>query len=538
MGVQMRIHPQRPDLTSTGLLRRFAGDRRGVSAVAFAISFAVLAPMTLGIFDVYTSTEQRGKLQDALDAATLYAARSPAVTSADIAAAGDKALAANLQMIHGASLHSSSFALVGTKVVATASVDLPAFAPAEFTHAPVTVNAEVQRALDRLEVVLVLDNTGSMSGTKIATLKTQAKILIDKLVVAAARSSDPYPLKIALVPFSQTVRVQGTTPLSGTNYNTVSHTGPAIPAWIDPEGKAHATAGVAFDTFDVRTDRLTMMRNIGQSWAGCVETRPAPYDVQEDAPNPATPATLYVPYFWPDEPGSKTSNTYYNSYLADTTGSGWKQLEQAHSKYALGATVRSGAFASGYNYGPNAGCGLQPMMRLTTDTNAVKTAIDGMNAVGETNIPVGLIWGWHTLSPQGPFADGSPYGTLHLKKVVIVMTDGENTFTAPGSSNLNRSMYDGLGYIWQRLLTGATESSSNTQRTAAMDARLTLLCNNMKARNIQIYTVRVEVTSGSSALLQGCASHPTDFYDVTDVATLGAAFDAIAGSISNLRISH
>src|SRR4051795_6013644 len=79
-------------------------DQRGVSAVAFAISFAVLAPMALGIFDVYTQTEQRGKLQDALDAATLYAARSPVDTTPEIDAIGDKALNANLQMIHGASL--------------------------------------------------------------------------------------------------------------------------------------------------------------------------------------------------------------------------------------------------------------------------------------------------------------------------------------------------------------------------------------------------------------------------------------------------
>src|SRR5665647_3210839 len=95
-----------------------ARDRRGVSAVAFAITFAVLTPMALGIFDVYQSTEQRGKLQDALDAATLYAARSTATTNTDINAIGTKALTANLQLIHGATLASSSFTLVdNTKVV-------------------------------------------------------------------------------------------------------------------------------------------------------------------------------------------------------------------------------------------------------------------------------------------------------------------------------------------------------------------------------------------------------------------------------------
>ena len=92
-------------------LTRLGRDKRGVSAVAFAISFAVLTPMALGVFDVYQATEQRGKLQDALDAAALYAAKSSAVTTADINTAGQKALTANLQLIHGATLTSSSFTL-------------------------------------------------------------------------------------------------------------------------------------------------------------------------------------------------------------------------------------------------------------------------------------------------------------------------------------------------------------------------------------------------------------------------------------------
>ena len=77
-------------------LARAARDKRGVTAVAFAITFAVLAPMSLGIFDVYTMSEQHGKLQDALDAATLYAARSNAFTSADVNTVVQKALTAAL----------------------------------------------------------------------------------------------------------------------------------------------------------------------------------------------------------------------------------------------------------------------------------------------------------------------------------------------------------------------------------------------------------------------------------------------------------
>jgi Flp pilus assembly protein TadG len=531
-------------LRLSNFIRRAGRDQSGVSAVAFAISFAVLTPMALGVFDVYQSTEQRGKLQDALDAAALYAARSNAYTTADINTIGNKALTANLQLIHGATLTNASFALNGTEVDASAQVQLPAFAPMEYTHTPVTVTSTVQRAMDRLEVALVLDNTGSMAANnKLTTLQADAKQLIDKLVAASQQSTDPNPLKISLVPFSQTVRVQGNTLVTGTNYNTATHTGPNIPAWIDPQGKAHASLGANFDSFTSQTDRLALLRTMNVPWAGCVESRMAPYDIQETPPDPNTPASMFVPYFWTDEAGNKNSSSgSLNDYVNDVGSGTVRQKQQNNTKYNT-TSLRTGQFTGGYNYGPNAGCGLQQVIRLTTDTNSIKTAIDGMTAVGDTNIGMGLVWGWHTLSPNLPFADGSGYGTQHLKKIIILMTDGANTFTTrnDGTSSNNGSFYSGAGYIWQQLISaipGLTSSSSDATRTAAMDARMAQLCTNIKNKNIYIYTIRIEFTQGSPTLLQNCATTADDFYDVSNVANLGAAFDAIAGSIANLRISH
>ena len=47
-----------------GILKAGLADRRGATAVAFAVGFAVAAPIALGVFDIYTSSQQRGKLQD------------------------------------------------------------------------------------------------------------------------------------------------------------------------------------------------------------------------------------------------------------------------------------------------------------------------------------------------------------------------------------------------------------------------------------------------------------------------------------------
>jgi hypothetical protein len=178
---------------------------------------------------------------------------------------------------------------------------------------------------------------------------------------------------------------------------------------------------------------------------------------------------------------------------------------------------------------------MQTMIRLTTTASTVKTAIDAMVATGETNVPMGLVWGWHTLSPNAPLADGAAYSTANLRKIIVLMTDGDNTYSSPRWSD-NDSYYEGLGYIWQGLL-GIT-SGSNSTRTSKMNDRFTDLCANIKAKNITVYTVGVGVSNSSKTLLKSCASSTDKYYDVTQASDLTAAFNSIAGSIASLRISR
>ncbi len=507
-----------------------ARDESGAAAIIFAVALVLLAPLTLGVFDIYIASNQRQKLQDALDAAALYAARSSAQSDKDINEVGQRALKANLQSFTGSALITSNFKLDGAKVVGTAEMTPLALATGFFQHGNVTATSEVLRAMDRLEVALVLDNTGSMSGTKISTLKTAAKDLVDKLQAAGNRSTAQDPIKISLVPFSSTVRVAED--VSVKNYNTSSHTGPGIPTWLDPQAKGHWAAGV--DIFDEKhTDRFAVLKSMkgGQVWGGCVESRRPPYDIQDTAPFSGNMASYFVPYFAPDEPDDGEGNwSFDNDYLNDgTNSSDWKTRQRRTAKYD---NKKPG---SG---GPNKGCDLEPIQRLTTDMGGLKNAIDGMVASGTTDIPMGLVWGWHTLSPNAPFQDGAAYGTKHNRKIIILMTDGDNVNNTTRWNNYNGSYYSGRAYLWQGLLQGADEGSSSWSRTSAMDSRLAQLCSNIKGKDIVLYTVRVEVRSGDSALLRNCASDPEKFYDVQNVSQLGAAFDAIAGSIDNLRITR
>ena len=264
------------------------------------------------------------------------------------------------------------------------------------------------------------------------------------------------------------------------------------------------------------------------------------------SPTTAQAQSMFAPYFWPDEPDTTYTKvnfgTSYNNYMSDgyatstaaSTLTSWLVPQGASAKYNGGA-VKSGTNSLGFTYGPNSACEMQQMQRLSTNFANLKTTVNALNASGETNIPIGLAWGWHAISPNAPMADGSAYGTANLTKIIVLMTDGDNTMSTNSSDN--NSYYHGYGYIWQNKL--GTTSSNAATRTDALNTRMQLLCTNIKAKNIIIYTVGVGVSTSSKTLLQNCATTTSQYYDVNASGTnMDAAFSAIAGSIQNLRISR
>ena len=160
-----------------------------------------------------------------------------------------------------------------------------------------------------------------------------------------------------------------------------------------------------------------------------------------------------------------------------------------------------------------------------------------MTAQGDTTINSGLLWGWHTLSPNGPFADAVPYDDPdNSNKVIVLMTDGQNQNTA--SSNTNASFYGGAGYIWQGRF-GIT-SGTSSQRRDAMDSRLLTTCANAKAAGIIIYTMTLDVSAEPDAktMMQQCASSLDKYYDVADASDLDATFKSIGYSVRKLYVSR
>lgn len=200
---------KRPARGLAALTSRFVRDTGGAVAIWFAVLALPMAVLAFGLIDVNRASVEKRHLQDAVDAATLLAARSTATSPTALQSVGEAALKAQLTGASDATLKSSSFKLVGTKVIGSATATVvPVIANLWIGRdMEVGATAEVMRSSTNLEMALVLDLTQSMSGTKIADLKQAAKDLID-LVISDVQT--PYYSKAALVPYSYGVNLGST----------------------------------------------------------------------------------------------------------------------------------------------------------------------------------------------------------------------------------------------------------------------------------------------------------------------------------------
>lgn len=497
-----------------------SADEKGGIAVMGAV---ILLPLTLLAFaavEMHSLSNAHESLQDALDGATLAVARSSETDPAKLEALGRTVLLASLSS-SSYGLGSSSFGDVDGTVTGSAAVSVSSVVSSLFgvTHLSTSASSQAARLGRKLEVSLVLDNTFSMlTNNRLGITKVAAAAFVDQLGAAAAKTRVSDALKISLVPYSTTVNV-------GPAYANAD--------WMDGRAANSTHDDIFTPVAGHSSNRFTLLSQMGVSWAGCVESRPYPYDVSDAPPRSTTPDTLFVPYFAPDEHDEWTQSTFRisNNYLPDrSTDSDWSVRQKNPAKYVVAPAVSSWS-DSGYSAGPNYGCTLQPLVRLTTNLDSVKAGIAAMTPTGDTYTNIGLVWGWHTLSPHTPFADGAAY-SAPVQKIIVLMTDGENAAYNNGSPNA--SVYSGGGYIGQGRF-GITAGSA-AERRAALDARMSQVCSNAKAQGVIIYTIRVEVSSASN-VVRDCATDPEKFYDVRAAAELDAVFDRIARSLLNLRLA-
>ena len=307
-------------------VNRFLSDARGAVAPMFGVLFAfALLPLGGAAIDLSRVLTSKSDLQDSLDATALALGKMPLnSTQEQLQAAADKWMKNNAHDQNLTDPHVTVKATYADNTTTMSKVELTATAAVisifngsiggvQFGQYPVGARTTTSWGLQRVEVALVLDNTGSMmesdgsGSTKSATLKQAAKDLIDALAGTATSSGDPNVFKIGMVPFATYVNV------GAANQG----------AWIT------GTSPYDNDIFSAPTDRFALFAKLGTTWAGCVESRPMPYDIQDATPSPGDPKSMFVPYFAPDEPDDTYTDSagqvwdqYSNSYLPDGAPAG------------------------------------------------------------------------------------------------------------------------------------------------------------------------------------------------------------------------
>ncbi len=291
-------------------------------------------------------------------------------------------------------------------IVATATIPTRFMRVAGVQDMTVTARTVVKRELEGMELILVMDNTGSMrSGGKIDAMKNAASTLINILYGGRDEVENFY---VGLVPYVAAVNI----------------------------GTSHEDWLTGYNAADFAPT----------SWKGCVEGRSYPND-SNDAP-PATED--WVPYHW-----GTTLNQYLNPYYNHSAGSYNQNTPATWGHYLNGdnewnpagpesALKLDNDLYQNEGTGPNLGCG-PAITPLVTSKATVLAAIDGMAPWhrGGTMANLGLAWGWRTLSPQwrglwgGDTPDELPldYHTANMHKVAILLTDGKNQwYDYPGTT--------------------------------------------------------------------------------------------------------
>ena len=502
--------------------RPFGASRAGNVAMIYALSlFPAIAAVGSAV-DLTRALVVKMRLGEALDAAGLAVGGSLGLTQAQITLKAQQFFYANypdaeLGDVTGLSVSTSGLNGNIVTVAGSARVDTAFMKLFGINYLDVNVNVQVTRESKGVEIALVLDNTGSMGQNgKLTALKNASNTLINTLWGAQATATN---VRMAIVPFSQTVRVGTTAATNG--------------GWMDTNGTS-STARLNFNNNQYAFAVWPTMQN--QTWQGCVEARPNGLEELDTAPSAGTPDTRWVPYFEADGPDG---NGNYSDYVPDLLAG--NPTDEQRLKNSLKYVAQN-------NTNSQRDCNIATVVPLTNVKSTVTNAITAMIASGNTHVAIGAGWGWRVLSPTAPYTEGSSYNDPQWTKAMVLMTDGLNT--TPSNNGTHKSQYTAYNFLLRNQLGTTNGPASETEQ----DNRTATVCARAKTAGIRVYTILLEETSSRAQnLMQGCASDDANRDNSTpkcnsdssklcylspSSSQLQAVFQAIANDLSNLRLSQ
>ena len=553
------------------LSAEFRTDEGGNTFMIFGLSLMPVMLM-LGATADYTSyATTRAALQQATDAAALRVASKMGSNTTDAQAKSQAqvALAAGPRLsaatVNTAEISSDKLTLCITSQVTVKNSFMQMAGLLNLTPTARSC-ANLAGGVDpdgTFEIALVLDNSGSMSSSaggvsKMQALKTASTSFVNTMY---SKTSN---VKMSIVPFAANVAVLDPTVSGNRSKSWIDKDGNNSQHWIAFGGKTAANAQGFTSRFDM-FDKLKTL-NSSWDWGGCLEEPKYPYNVTETTPTPTDAETLFVPYLAPDEP---SDDDYNNSYIynngqsggacTDTASGDWNKLSRA-CKYKTPQSTGDGR-------GPNSRCPdhtTQTVLNLTPTKTTVTSKISQLVEAGNTNLHEGFMWGWRTLSPGLPFADGRSYSAPKNRKIIVFMTDGYNNWGTQRPT-VTGSNYEALGYYtyngtkndrfpdgtagnnvnYQDLLKVANDTWTSYWGTSRnmLDEMTLQACTNAKAAGIEVFTIGFSTpddpidTQGLN-LMKACATNHDHYFAAANADQLNLAFSQIGVGLGKLRLSQ
>jgi hypothetical protein len=465
--------------------RRFSKDACGNVALMAALAVIPLFGAAGMAIDYGQKITAETKLQSAVDAGTLAGASGSDRSEAAIRKAIRRYAKAN-----GSSKYLKSDDKLDIDIRSDGSIRVEAAGhyPTSltrilgFAEMEIFAAAEARSGQFGAEVAMVLDNTKSMEGSKLTDLKSAASGFVDKLIGLNRPGEEK--VKIALVPYAQYVNVgidkKNETWLDVAPDKAASWRNCRIPGSERQETRTGTRDGVSTSWSETvwdyypDDDPRCVDNTWTETWQGCVGSRPAPHNLTDSAPGIKEPGIIDKLCPTPITALTTTKSELTSAVSAMTTGNFWKD--------------------------------------------------------SATYIPIGLSWGWKTLTSNAPFteaASDTEAQTKGISKHLVLMTDGINT----------RAQNVGVGSGTDPHF-GAYHDEQGATAEAAADTITASLCENIKAQGITIYTVAFQVSDpDTETLLKNCATSPSYYFDAGSSTELTSSFSAIADKVAAVRLS-
>ena len=473
---------------------RLRHDRAASVSVIFAFALIPMLAAVGAAIDYSRANDVKVKFQTALDSTALKLSKEASTDTSDQLQTNATNYFKALFTATNSTVNSISatFSSSGGKtIVVNGTVKVPTVFMQIFGYDYITLTQSSTAAWGdlKMRVSLVLDNTGSMASSgKIGALKTASHNLLSTLQNAAQNPGD---VEVAIVPFANGVNV-GTGNVAATwlNWTYFSKSG----GWSSG-GSYYDYGGGSYGSYG------SYSGGWGGSGGGTYQGSYSSWGGSWYGGGGSSTGSCGWSSCWQNSNSSWSTSTY------STNTAHWQgcvmDRDQDYDVQNTTPDQKTPGTLFPAIYSTSCPVALLP---LTDDWTALNNEVDQMSPRGTTNQTIGLVWGWQALTPGDPL--NPPAADSSTQQVIILLTDGLNT-----------------------------ENRWSTNQ-ADIDARTEMVCDNIKAAGIMLYTIQVN-TGGdpTSTLLQNCASDSSKFFLLTSADQIITTFDSIGSNLAKLRLA-